>query len=171
MTFRQWRQYPFFDVVPVKDAHDLQSTPDIFKVETFSCSFYLCNLSSYDTLQATLEISTVASSTVGVLVADIYGSIHLLSREFVSVASWVAHVGGRVTHMVERRGILVTLGVRTFFTIQDDFRHLTKYMNRTRTPFDHHCSKYGTLSTGTKRPGHPLFSAPPKSSKVIDHIQ
>ena len=54
-------------------------------------------------------------SSAGVLVADIHGSIHLLNRDFESVNSWVAHVGGRVTHMVERRGILVTLGVRLLY--------------------------------------------------------
>ncbi|KDR73804.1 hypothetical protein GALMADRAFT_251620 [Galerina marginata CBS 339.88] len=85
-----WRQFPFFDAAPVKDVHDLSSTPDIFK--------------------ATPEISTVTASSVGIIVADIHGSIYLLNREFESVNSWVAHVGGRVTHMVERKGILVTLG-------------------------------------------------------------
>ena len=62
--------------------------------------------------KATPEISTVISSSAGVLVADIHGSIHLLNRDFESINSWIAHVDGRVTHMVERRGILVTLGVR-----------------------------------------------------------
>ncbi|KAF9460675.1 hypothetical protein BDZ94DRAFT_1265603 [Collybia nuda] len=85
-----WRQYSFFDVVPVKDVHDLDSPPDIFK--------------------ATPEISTVASSSVGVLVADIHGSVHILNEDFESVMSWIAHTAGRVTHMVERKGILVTLG-------------------------------------------------------------
>ena len=60
-------------------------------------------------------------SSAGVLVADIHGSIHLLNRDFDSINSWVAHVGGRVTHMVERRGILVTLGVRLFIGV------LTRY--------------------------------------------
>ena len=63
------------------------------------------------TPQAATEISTVASSGFGVLVADIHGSIHLLNRDFESTNSWVAHVSGRVTHMVERQGVLVTLGV------------------------------------------------------------
>jgi hypothetical protein len=53
----------------------------------------------------------MVSSSSGMLVADIHGSVHLLNREFESITSWVAHVGGRVTHMVERKGILVTLGV------------------------------------------------------------
>lgn len=64
-------------------------------------------------------------SSAGVLVADIHGSIHLLNRDFESTNSWVAHVGGRVTHMVERRGILVTLGVSLFIegadTLHDSF--------------------------------------------------
>ena len=75
--------------------------------------------------QATPEISTVIPSSAGVLVADIHGSIHLLNRDFESTNSWVAHVGGRVTHMVERRGILVTLGVSLFIegadTLHDSF--------------------------------------------------
>lgn len=37
--------------------------------------------------------------------------MHVLDRDFEPVKSWVAHVGGRVTHMVEQKGILVTLGV------------------------------------------------------------
>ncbi|KAJ2919879.1 hypothetical protein MD484_g584, partial [Candolleomyces efflorescens] len=85
-----WRQFSFFDMVPVKDPHDLESSPYIFKVAA--------------------EISTMVSSSAGMLVADIHGSVHLLNREFESITSWVAHVGGRVTHMVERKGILVTLG-------------------------------------------------------------
>ncbi|KIY49906.1 hypothetical protein FISHEDRAFT_72138 [Fistulina hepatica ATCC 64428] len=85
-----WRQFPFFESIPVKDVHDLDSPPDIFK--------------------ATFEISTVFSSSVGVLIADIHGSVHALNRDFESYMSWVAHVGGRVTHMTERQGILVTLG-------------------------------------------------------------
>ncbi|KAG2072195.1 hypothetical protein BDR04DRAFT_1230722 [Suillus decipiens] len=61
-----------FDVYPVKDIHDLASSPEIFK-----------NAS---------EISTIVSS------------------EFVSTTSWVAHMGGRVMHMAERKGVLVTIG-------------------------------------------------------------
>lgn len=61
--------------------------------------------------QNTPEISTLAQSTAGLLLADIHGSIHLLNRDFVPVKSWIAHVGGRVTHMAEGRGILITLGV------------------------------------------------------------
>ncbi|KXN91462.1 hypothetical protein AN958_00724, partial [Leucoagaricus sp. SymC.cos] len=85
-----WRQFSFFDVVQVRDVHDLDSPPDIFK--------------------AAPEISTVISSSPGVLVADIHGSVHLLNRDFEPVSSWIAHVGGRVTHMVERKDVLVTLG-------------------------------------------------------------
>ncbi|TFK46662.1 hypothetical protein OE88DRAFT_880671 [Heliocybe sulcata] len=85
-----WRQFPFFDAVPVKDVHDLASPPEIFK--------------------SAMEISTMAPSTSGVIVADIHGSVHLLDKDFETVTSWLAHVGGRVTHMAERRGILITLG-------------------------------------------------------------
>ncbi|KAF8958030.1 hypothetical protein BDZ97DRAFT_1762462 [Flammula alnicola] len=82
--FTGWRQFTFFGAVPVKDVHDLDSTPDIFKL-----------------LRLLLGVQ---------LIADIHGSIHLLNREFESTNSWIAHVSGRVTHMVERRGVLVTLG-------------------------------------------------------------
>ncbi|TDL21592.1 hypothetical protein BD410DRAFT_789710 [Rickenella mellea] len=85
-----WRQFPFFEVAPVKDIHDLASPPEVFK--------------------NTPEISAVSPSSVGVLLADIYGTIHVLSKDFESVHSWVAHVSGRVTHMVDRDGILVTVG-------------------------------------------------------------
>ncbi|KAI0934915.1 hypothetical protein AcV5_006605 [Taiwanofungus camphoratus] len=47
---------------------------------------------------------------MGPLVADIHGSVYLLSRDFEIVKSWIAHTDGRVTHMAERRGILITLG-------------------------------------------------------------
>ncbi|KAF8432962.1 hypothetical protein L210DRAFT_3614219 [Boletus edulis BED1] len=84
------RQFTFFDIEPVKDVHDPASPPDLFKNAP--------------------EISTVISSSHGMVVADIHGSVHLLNQAFVSVASWIAHVGGRVTHMVEERGILVSIG-------------------------------------------------------------
>ncbi|KAI0293593.1 hypothetical protein BC826DRAFT_1105023 [Russula brevipes] len=85
-----WRQFPFFDVVPVRDAHDLAESPNILRVAT--------------------SISAVTSSAYGVVVADMHGSVHVIDKEFEPVSSWVAHVGGRVTHMVEQRGYLVTLG-------------------------------------------------------------
>ncbi|KAJ7814129.1 hypothetical protein B0H14DRAFT_2850933 [Mycena olivaceomarginata] len=89
-TAPAWRNFPFFDVVPVKDAHDLNAPPEIFKT--------------------TPEISTIIPSSAGVLVADIYGTIHIINREFEAQRSWVAYEGGRVTHMAERRGVLVTVG-------------------------------------------------------------
>ncbi|KAH7908522.1 hypothetical protein BJ138DRAFT_1128397 [Hygrophoropsis aurantiaca] len=84
------RQFSFFDPEPVRDIYDLASSPEIFKNAP--------------------EIAVVISSSSGLLVADIHGSIHLLNQDYVSISSWVAHVGGRVTHMVERQGILVTIG-------------------------------------------------------------
>ena len=78
--------------MPVKDAHDLAESPHILRVGT--------------------SISTITSSTYGVVVADMYGSVHILDKQFEPISSWVVHVGGRVSHMVERRGYLVTLGVR-----------------------------------------------------------
>lgn len=77
--------------MPVKDAHDLAESPHI--------------------LRAGSSISAITSSSYGIVVADMHGSVHVLNKEFEPVSSWVAHVGGRVTHMVEKRGYLVTLGV------------------------------------------------------------
>ncbi|KAL5529475.1 hypothetical protein ACEPAG_5460 [Sanghuangporus baumii] len=85
-----WKHFPFFVSIPVKDAHDLANPPEIFK--------------------NTPEISVLSSSTYGVLLADIYGNIHVLNKELESTRSWVAHTGGRVTHMVDRKGTLVTIG-------------------------------------------------------------
>lgn len=65
--------------------------------------------------QKTPEISTIIHSSIGLLVADIHGSVFLLTHDFEVSKSWVAHTGGRVTHMAERKGILVTLGVRLKF--------------------------------------------------------
>ncbi|TFY60015.1 hypothetical protein EVJ58_g5412 [Rhodofomes roseus] len=76
--------------MPVKDVHDLASTPEIFK--------------------KTPEISTAIASSLGPLVADIHGSIYSLNRDFEITNSWIVHTNGRVTHMVERKGILITLG-------------------------------------------------------------
>ncbi|KAH0827300.1 hypothetical protein J3R83DRAFT_3923 [Lanmaoa asiatica] len=84
------RQFTFFDIEPVKDVHDSACPPDLFKNAP--------------------EISAVISSSHGLVVADIHGSVHLLNQAFVSVASWIAHVGGRVTHMVEEMGILISIG-------------------------------------------------------------
>ncbi|KAF8551497.1 hypothetical protein OG21DRAFT_1499077 [Imleria badia] len=84
------RQFTFFDIEPVKDVHDPASPPDLFKNAP--------------------EISTMISSSHGLVVADIHGSVHLLNQAFVAVASWIAHVGGRVTHMVEEMGILISIG-------------------------------------------------------------
>ena len=53
----------------------------------------------------------LASSSSGLLLADIYGNVHVLNRDFESIKSWAAHTGGRVTHMTECKGILVTIGV------------------------------------------------------------
>lgn len=55
----------------------------------------------------------MASSSAGVLVADIYGSIHILNKDFESIKSWIVHPSGRVTHMLDRKGILITVGVRS----------------------------------------------------------
>lgn len=58
------------------------------------------------------EISCLASSSAGLLLADIHGAIHLLNKTFEAEQSWIAHVSGRVMHMITRKGVLVTIGVR-----------------------------------------------------------
>ncbi|EKM61891.1 uncharacterized protein PHACADRAFT_205018 [Phanerochaete carnosa HHB-10118-sp] len=85
-----WRQFNFFDITPVKDVHDLASSPEIFK--------------------KTPEISCITSTQHGTIVADIHGSVYRLNEDFETVNAWVAHTGGRVTHMLERSGLLVTIG-------------------------------------------------------------
>ena len=94
-----------------REGHTRSRQPSLHLQSTSFLSPSDNNTQQY-TPQAATEISTVASSGFGVLVADIHGSIHLLNRDFESTNSWVAHVSGRVTHMVERQGVLVTLGVR-----------------------------------------------------------
>lgn len=96
--------------------HDFDSAPDIFKVLHASVSYPPFHNERF--VQVTPELSTVASSSAGVLVADTHGSVHVLNRDFESVTSWIAHVGGRVTHMVERKNILITLGVRHLFFVR-----------------------------------------------------
>ncbi|KAH7108049.1 hypothetical protein BKA62DRAFT_648793 [Auriculariales sp. MPI-PUGE-AT-0066] len=103
-----WQQFAFFEAVPVSDIHDLASSPDVFKIPA--------------------EISTLVRASVGLLLADLQGLIHVLDRDFEPVRSWAAHVGGRVTHMVEQKGILVTLGE------EDSVRHpLLKIWDLNRT--------------------------------------
>ncbi|KAK7684969.1 hypothetical protein QCA50_011804 [Cerrena zonata] len=85
-----WRQFTFFDAVHVKDVHDLANDPEIFK--------------------KTPEFSCITHTTLGTAIADIHGSLYTLNRDFEMSRSWVAHSSGRVTHMAERKGILVTLG-------------------------------------------------------------
>ncbi|KAG8980805.1 hypothetical protein FRB90_007479, partial [Tulasnella sp. 427] len=139
-----WKQFPFFDVVPVKDAHDLGSTPEIFK-----------NVP---------EISATASTLSGILVADIHGSIHLLGLDFVPKHSWVAHLHGRVTHMAESKGILISLGE------EDKFRtpllkiwDLDHYDKKTGSPILLRSTK---LQVGTKP--HPVSTMALSSS--LSHL-
>ncbi|KDQ10179.1 hypothetical protein BOTBODRAFT_178371 [Botryobasidium botryosum FD-172 SS1] len=72
-AFQRWRQFSLIDATPVTDVHNLGSSPAVFKTLA--------------------EISTLGTTSVGVLVADIHASIHVLDREFV------AHLGGSVTHL------------------------------------------------------------------------
>ena len=43
--------------------------------------------------------------------ADISGNIIVLSEKFETRTTWVAFNGGRVTHMVEKQNVLITVGV------------------------------------------------------------
>lgn len=61
--------------------------------------------------QVPAEIAAVAPSSVGLVLADIHGHVHVLNKSFNVIRSWQAHINGRVTHMVARNGILITLGV------------------------------------------------------------
>ncbi|KIM33614.1 hypothetical protein M408DRAFT_310067 [Serendipita vermifera MAFF 305830] len=109
-TASPWRQFNFFQSTPVKDAHDLGSPPEIFK-----------NIA---------DIACIAPSSQGLLVADIHGTIHLLDAEFEDKATWTAHENGHVTHMDEKRGILITLieevGVRYPIIKVWDLEHTSK---------------------------------------------
>jgi hypothetical protein len=57
----------------------------------------------------------MTSASAGVLLADIHGTVHLLGKDFEAEQSWTAHASGRVMHMVARKGILVTVGVRLYW--------------------------------------------------------
>lgn len=71
--------------------------------------------------QNPFEIATVAPSSVGILVADVNGRIYILDKSFEPIRTWVVHVAGRVTHMMEKKGILVTLGVRPDYTVSPPY--------------------------------------------------
>ena len=70
------------------------------------------------------------------LVADIHGSVHILDKEFEPTTSWVAHVGGRVTHMAEKQDILVTLGVRALPVICLSVMNLSTGRRHSETAFN-----------------------------------
>ncbi|KAF8337359.1 uncharacterized protein EI90DRAFT_3144449 [Cantharellus anzutake] len=84
------RQFSFFNLSSVKDVNDAASSPEVVRSPS--------------------EISVTASSSVGILIADIYGLVHILDRTWVKLHSWQAFLNGRVTHMAESRGILVSIG-------------------------------------------------------------
>jgi vacuolar protein sorting-associated protein 11 len=86
----------------------LASAPEIFKV----CNWPIVQLLySPSYLQKTPEISCITSTAHGTLVADIHGSVYQLNEDFETTKAWIAHSNGRVTHMLERNSLLVTLGV------------------------------------------------------------
>jgi hypothetical protein len=64
-------------------------------------------------LQSMPEISCLTTGQRSLLVADLHGYVHVLSAEFETTRSFVAHEEGRVTHMLYTgiKGIVVTVGV------------------------------------------------------------
>lgn len=108
------------------------------------------------------------SSSSGVLVADIHGSVHLLNRDFEPVSSWIAHVDGRVTHMVERKDVLVTLGVGALFYC---WHVINWVLYRKRTLFVCPYSRSGIFKPSTRRLVLQSSSARPRFSSVTARIR
>lgn len=73
-------------------------------------------------LKSPAEISATARTSQGVAIADIHGGVRIMGPKFESSTSWKAHTDGRVTHLVERKGILVTLGVCVLSTTRLPFQ-------------------------------------------------
>lgn len=107
------------------------------------------------------EIATIASSTAGILVADINGNIYLLDRVFDIARTWIAHVAGRITHMVENKGILVTLGVS--ICPSNQIPTLNTSSRRKKMLSDTRYSKSGTWRLLTKKQTPLGFCAPQRS--------
>lgn len=135
--------------MPVRDAHDLAESPHILRVGT--------------------SISTITSSTYGVVVADMHGSVHVLDKQFEPVSSWVAHVGGRVMHMIERRGYLVTLGVRPSASITR-IHYIILTFPRKKMASGILFSKFGTWRRQTKA-ARRRYYAPPKCRRATGLIR
>ena len=93
---------------------------------------------------------SVTSSGFGVLDADIHGSIHLLNTDFDSINRWVAHVSGRVTCMVERQGVLVTLGVHPI-SLSLQIHVAWRPMFRKKITSNYHSSRSGYAEHIRKR--------------------
>ncbi|KAL7410424.1 hypothetical protein BDY24DRAFT_436415 [Mrakia frigida] len=113
-----WRTFSFFNSTDVKDSQDLASSPEVFK--------------SPPTISA-LEPSSIEGGSL--LLADLDGRINVLDRSFEGIRSWIAFEDGRCTHLMEARGIAVTLGEETStpYPILKiwDLLHLDK---KTKTP-------------------------------------
>jgi hypothetical protein len=79
------------------------------------------------------EISATAQTSQGAALADIHGGVHILDSKFEPSTSWQAHPDGRVTHLTERKGILVTLGVCTLLITRlliDQSMHILPFSGR-----------------------------------------
>jgi hypothetical protein len=112
----QWRQFDFFEATTVHDARDFSANPEVFRVTVASFhGIEQPGSSSIPLLQSIPEISCLTTGQGSLLVADLHGYVHVLSPEFETVRSFVAHEEGRVTHMryTGIKGIVVTLGVST----------------------------------------------------------
>lgn len=90
--------------------------------------------------------------------------MYLLNSDFETAKSWIAHTGGRVTHMVERNGILITLGVGTLslhvLVVNAEFASIGRSVNTPAPPqsmgsTDHRQEERGScsieISEGAKR--------------------
>ena len=106
----QWRLLPFFTQTPVRDVSDAANTPEAFRV-SFNATLVLAVLLKILLFKKPAEISATVRTSQGVALADIHGSVHIMGPEFEPSTSWQAHSDGRVTHLIERKGIMVTLGV------------------------------------------------------------
>lgn len=72
-----------------------------------------------------------------------------------------------MTHMVERKGVLVTLGV--CYALLLKLLHF-QCNSRKKTPCVHHCLRFGTLKVRVTKLVLQYYSVQPKCSPVIDPI-
>ena len=94
--------------------------------------------------------------------ADIYGSVYQLNEDFETTKAWIAHSNGRVTHMLERNGLLVALGVRPeLFVLRCTLTGCRKKMR-----FGIRYSRFGTFRRATRSLAFPSYCALSNSRAV-----